>query len=112
MGLGREAWHLGSHLQEPFSNQNQNEEFNVWHYSFSDKQLQKNLSTPKYLVLKEILIKKNLEVFKNEITQHLRDPKTKMIKGIFRNNEVFHHFNSHTIWCFIEIVKNFLVVGS
>lgn len=96
MGLGREAWHLGSHLEEPFSNQNQNEEFNVGHYSFSDKQLQKKFKHAEIFGIEGNFNKKKLEVFKNEITQHLRDPKTKMIKGIFRNNEVFHHFNSET----------------
>ena len=97
MGLGREGWHLGSRLEEPFSNQsNQNEEFSVGHYNFSNKQLQKKFKHAKVFGIDGNFNKKNLEVFKSEIIQHLRNPRTKMIEGIFRNNEVFHHFNTET----------------
>lgn len=91
----REAFNLGKEL-EIFSDQNRNDEFNVGHYSFSNKQLQKKFKHAKVFGIDGNFNKKNLELFKSEIIQHLRDSKTKLIKGVFRNNEVFHHFNAET----------------
>jgi len=65
-------------------------------YIISNKQLQKKFKHAEIFGIEGNFNRKNLELFKNEMTQHLRDPKTKMIKSIFRNNEVFHHFKSET----------------
>lgn len=58
------------------SHQNQNEEFNVGHYSFSNNQLQKKFKHAKVFSIEGNFNKKNLELFKNEIAQYLRDPKS------------------------------------
>lgn len=94
MGLGngsRESWSFASHLEE---SNNQDKEFDVGHYTFSDKQLQKKYKHAEVFGIEGNYNLQNAKLFKNAIIQHLRDPQTQMIEGIFRNNEVFHHFNS------------------
>lgn len=101
----RHAIHFGTHLQEHTNNANiprpnralYDRRLPEFDCIIKDLQIQRKYKHAPNFGVTGNLNRENIELFKNKIIKHMKDPSTVVKKGTYKKNiEVIHYFNAGT----------------